>query len=136
MMRKKRSTPLVEPDCVRAEPLFGTVTDGDSGMVHSGVQCRATTVRPVEAYDEQPDRHEIGNRTYIVAPVEPLDVDGISTVKVGVGLWALGFLALLPFYGRLDNAGLSWMLWTCLAGVGLGLLGLAHCRSRSTRLRS
>jgi hypothetical protein len=57
--------------------------------------------------------------------VEPLDVDGVRTVEVGVALWLLAFLALLPFYGRLEDAGNLWWLWTCLAGVGLGLLGLA-----------
>ena len=50
-------------------------------------------------------QHEIGNRTYIVADVEPLDVDGVRTVEVGTALWLLGFLALLPFYGRLEDAG-------------------------------
>ena len=48
--------------------------------------------------DEQPVVHEIGNRTYIVAPVEPLDVDGVRTLAVGTALWGLAFLMLLPFY--------------------------------------
>ena len=39
----------------------------------------------VELRDEQPKKHEIGNRTYIVADVEPLDVDGVRTVEVGTG---------------------------------------------------
>ena len=30
-------------------------------------------------------KHEIGNRTYIVADVDPLDVDGVRTVEVGGG---------------------------------------------------
>ena len=47
--------------------------------------------------DEQPTQHEIGRRTYIVAEVEPLDVDGVRTVEVGIALWLLGFLGLLPF---------------------------------------
>ena len=51
----------------------------------------------VEFRDEQPMKHEIGNRTYIVADVEPLDVDGVRTVEVGVALWLVAFLALLPF---------------------------------------
>ena len=80
--------------------------------------------------DEQPMQHEIGNRTYIVADVDPLDVDGIRTVSVGVGLWLLGFVALLPFYGRLEESGRGWWLWTCLAGFGLGLLGWEYCRRR------
>ena len=84
----------------------------------------------VELREDQPDRHEIGNRTYVVAPVEPLDVDGVRTVAVGTALWLLGFLALLPFYGRLADSGRGWFLWTCLAGCGLGLIGLEYCRRR------
>ena len=70
--------------------------------------------------DEQPTQHEIGSRTYIVAQVEPLDVDGVRTTEVGTALWLLGFLALLPFWGTLQDNGRTWWLWTCLAGFGLG----------------
>ena len=54
---------------------------------------------------DSPDapRHEIGKRTYLIAPVEPLDVDGVRTVQVGTALFFLAFLALLPFYGRLSD---------------------------------
>ena len=55
--------------------------------------------------DDQPMQHEIGNRTYIVADVEPLDLDGVRTIEVGTALWLLGFVALLPFYGRLEDDG-------------------------------
>jgi hypothetical protein len=82
-------------------------------------------------YDEgQPLQHEFGNRTYFIADVEPLDVDGVRTVEVGTALWFVGFLALLPFYGRLKDSGHLWVLWTCMAGVGLGLIGLEYCRRR------
>jgi hypothetical protein len=37
---------------------------------------------------------------------------------------------VLPFYGRLQDAGHSWLLWTCAAGCGLGLFGLEYCRRR------
>jgi hypothetical protein len=84
----------------------------------------------VEFRDDQPMQHEFGNRTFFVADVEPLDVDGVRTVEVGVALWLLAFLALLPFYGRLEEAGNLWWLWTCLAGFGLGLFGLEYCRRR------
>ncbi len=84
----------------------------------------------VEFRDEQPMKHEIGNRTFIVADVEPLDVDGVRTVEIGSAVWLLAFLALLPFYGRLSEDGRTWWLWTCLAGLGLGLLGLEYCRRR------
>ncbi len=81
-------------------------------------------------------QHEFRNKTYVIADVEPLDVDGVRTVEIGTGLFFLGFLALLPFYGRLSDDGHTWWLWTCLAGVGLGLLGLEYCRRhRAARQR-
>ena len=84
----------------------------------------------MELRDEQPIKHEIGNRTYLIAPVEPLDVDGVRTVQVGTGLFLLGFLGLLPFWARLEEAGHTWLLWMCLAGVGLGLIGTEYCKRR------
>jgi hypothetical protein len=74
--------------------------------------------------------HEIGNRTFFVADVELLDVDGVRSVVVGSALWLIAFLGLLPFYGRLEDDGHVWWLWTCLAGFGLGLCGLEYCRRR------
>ncbi len=84
----------------------------------------------VDLRDDQPGQHEIGSHTYLVAAVQPLDVDGVRTVEIGVGLWLVAFVALLPFYGRLQDSGRLWWLWTCLAGFGLGLLGLEYCRRR------
>ena len=83
----------------------------------------------VEPHDE-PSTHEIGRRTLRIAEVEPLDLDGVRTLEVGTALWLLGFLALLPFYGRLVDTGNVWWLWTCLAGFGLGLFGVEFCRRR------
>jgi hypothetical protein len=74
--------------------------------------------------------HEFGNRTYIVADVEPLDVDGVRTVAVGTGMWLVAFVLLLPFYGRLEASGRIWWLWTCMAGFGLGIIGWDYCRRR------
>ncbi len=70
-----------------------------------------TTVAVVDLRDEQPTQHEIGNRTFLVADVDPLDVDGVRTVSVGSGMFLLGFLALLPFYGSLEENGRTWWLW-------------------------
>ncbi|QWF24878.1 DUF2530 domain-containing protein [Nocardioides sp. LMS-CY] len=78
-------------------------------------------------------QHEIGNRTYFIADVEPMDVDGVRTVEVGSALWLVAFVALLPFYGRLEESGRLWWLWTCMAGLGLGLIGLEYCRRRRKR---
>ena len=54
---------------------------------HRDARRSSTSVRdyagPVEFRDDQPMQHEFGNRTYFVADVEPLDVDGVRTVEVG-----------------------------------------------------
>ena len=80
--------------------------------------------------------HEIGNRTYLVADVEPLDLDGVRTVQVGTALWAIAVILLLPFYGQLEQAGKLWWFWTCVAGFGLGLVGWDHCRRRRNKRRA
>ncbi|WP_246456282.1 DUF2530 domain-containing protein [Nocardioides mesophilus] len=77
--------------------------------------------------------HEIGNRSYLIADVDPLDVDGVRTVAVGTVLWLVAFVLLLPFSGRLAENDRSWWLWTCLAGFGLGVLGWDYCRRRRNR---
>jgi hypothetical protein len=80
--------------------------------------------------DDQPLQHEFGSRTFFVADVETLDVDGVRTVEIGSALWLIAFLGLLPFYGRLEESGQLWWLWTCLTGFGLGMIGLEFCRRR------
>lgn len=84
----------------------------------------------VELRDDETTQHEIGNRTYIVAQVDPLDVDGVRTAEVGTAIWLVAFIALLPFYGALEDSGRTWWLWTCMAGFGIGLFGLEYCRRR------
>ncbi len=87
-----------------------------------------------EATEPVPVRaHEIGNRTYLIADVDPLDVDGTRTVAVGTALWLLAFVLLLPFSGRLAENDRGWWLWTCLAGFGLGVIGWDYCRRRRNR---
>ncbi|MFT4083090.1 MAG: DUF2530 domain-containing protein [Nocardioides sp.] len=62
--------------------------------------------------------------------IEPLPADGVRVVEIGTLLWLIAFVALLPFYGRLSDAGRGWWLWTCLAGFGIGAFGVEWCRRR------
>jgi hypothetical protein len=95
-------------------------------------------LKPAEPHEfgrPEVTEHEFGNRRYLVAQVEPLDVDGTRTVSVGSALWLVALLALLPFYGTLEANGRLWWLWTCLAGFGWGMVGLEYCRRRRRTLR-
>lgn len=73
-------------------------------------------------------------RRYLIADVDPLDVTGVRTVTVGTGLFVLAFVALLPFTDQLRRADRLWWLWTCAAGVALGLFGIHYCRRRAAAL--
>jgi hypothetical protein len=86
--------------------------------------------------DEQPTVHEIGKRTYIVAQVEPLDLDGVRTMQVGTALWALGLIVLFLFRDQLEADDHQWWIWTCAAGFVLGLIGWDHCARRRRRRRA
>jgi hypothetical protein len=95
-------------------------------------------LKPAEPHEfgrPEVTEHEFGNRRYLVAQVEPLDVDGTRTVGVGSVLWLVALVALLPFYGTLESSGRLWWLWTCLAGFGWGMVGLEYCRRRRRTLR-
>lgn len=81
---------------------------------------------------EHPD-YELGRRRYAVAPVASIDPFGVRACQVGTALWAIAFLLLLPFSGRLSADGHLWLLWTCIAGVGLGLIGWDHTRRKAAR---
>jgi len=68
---------------------------------------------------------------------EPLDVSAVGFVAAGTVLWFVGFLVLLPFRARLAADGHEIWLWTCLAGAGLGLIGLPlTLRQRSAARRA
>lgn len=80
----------------------------------------------------RPDITEVEFRrtTHKVATVEPLDVDGVRTMTVGTALWGVAVLALLPFWGNLQETGRAWWLWAAIAGLGLGLMGIEFCKRR------
>lgn len=60
----------------------------------------------------------------------PVKTDDRKAFLVGIVLWVVGLAALLVFIGPLTEAGHTWWLWTCVAGLALGLIGLLYTHWR------
>ncbi|GAA3178717.1 hypothetical protein GCM10010531_35810 [Blastococcus jejuensis] len=54
----------------------------------------------------------------------PLQVDTARVVLVGIAVWAVALVVLLFLGDRVDR---MWT-WTCVAAIGLGILGLGIMR--------
>jgi Protein of unknown function (DUF2530) len=54
----------------------------------------------------------------------PLQVDTARVVLAGTALWAVALVVLLVLGDRVDRV---WT-WTCVAGIGLAVLGLGVMR--------
>ena len=59
-----------------------------------------------------------------------MEANDVAIVTGGTVLWLVAFVVLLPFHSRLSAHGDIKWLWTCLAGFGLGLIGIWYCRAR------
>jgi Protein of unknown function (DUF2530) len=66
---------------------------------------------------------------------EPLEGPVVGTVLGGTIIWFVLFLLQLPFYGWYSDHGYAWWIWTCLAGSGLGLIGLWYVRGRDAAIK-
>ena len=65
--------------------------------------------------------------------IELIDEDGIRAFELGTLGWLVGFVALLPFWGLLNDRGWTWWIWTCLAAFGIGAIGIELTRRRKAR---
>ncbi|MEU0952135.1 DUF2530 domain-containing protein [Streptomyces niveus] len=66
---------------------------------------------------------------------EPLEGPVVPTIVGGTVIWFVLFLVQLPFYGWFDDHGHIWWVWTCLAGAGLGLIGIWYVLRRDAAIR-
>ncbi|MGH3647412.1 MAG: DUF2530 domain-containing protein [Micromonosporaceae bacterium] len=66
---------------------------------------------------------------------EPFEVPMMPFAVAGTVLWALAGLVLLVFREELVTSGRASWLWTCLAGVLAGLLGILTMHTRARRQR-
>lgn len=65
----------------------------------------------------------------------PLRTNDVRMVQVGIALWVVALLALLPFRSDLARDGREWWLATCLCGIALGIPGLVVVTRRARRHR-
>jgi hypothetical protein len=63
----------------------------------------------------------------------PLATDDSLTVGVGIGVWAVLWVAALLLHDQLADDGRGWWIWTPPAAIVLGVLGLLHIRRRRRR---
>ena len=61
-------------------------------------------------------------------------MDAVRTVQIGTVLWAVALVVTLVARDTLQDEGRTWWIWTCVAGVALGLLGLVITVRRRRRI--
>jgi hypothetical protein len=54
-------------------------------------------------------------------------VDVVKIIVVGMAIWLVAFLVLLlAFREQLEAHHTTYWLWTCLTGIGLGIVGMPY----------
>jgi amino acid transporter len=70
------------------------------------------------------------------SPPPPLEADDVLVVRVITAGWAVALVILLIVRGSLP-AGERWWVWTCVAGLAIGLFGLWYIpRLKRSRARA
>ena len=69
-------------------------------------------------------------------PPPPLEANDQLVAAIGTAAWAVALVVLLIVRSELP-AGSRWWIWTCVAGLGLGLFALGYIpRLKRGRARS
>ncbi|MGV8857806.1 DUF2530 domain-containing protein [Rhodoglobus sp.] len=61
---------------------------------------------------------------------QPVETDDRKAMLVGIVAWVIALAVLLLFIEPLNAAGNLWWLWTAVAGLVLGLIGLVYTHVR------
>ena len=62
--------------------------------------------------------------------VEPLEVDGVRTAAIGTGAWLVALVVMLLLRDRLAEDGNGWWISVGVAGLVLGMIGIAFLLRR------
>jgi Protein of unknown function (DUF2530) len=60
----------------------------------------------------------------------PVKTDDRKAMLTGIALWVGATALMLIFLAPLAAAGNIWWLWTCVAGIALGIIGLIYIHAR------
>lgn len=66
---------------------------------------------------------------------EPLEVNTTLVVAIGTTLWVVALVVVLAVRGNLNPHARDWVLWMCVAGAGLGVIGVPLSASMQRRAR-
>lgn len=88
---------------------------------------------PAYGYDDTPPAEPEPAPVVPRPRIEPIDEDGVRAAEIGALVWLVAFVGLLPFWGPLRSHGNTWLIWMCLAGFGLGAIGMEITRRRRAR---
>lgn len=86
---------------------------------------------PAHGYDEPAIEEPVVARPE--PKIELVDEDGVRAFELATLGWLVGFVALLPFWGLLNDRGWVWWIWTCLAAFGIGAIGIELTRRHKAR---
>lgn len=66
-------------------------------------------------------------------PPPPLATDDRGAVLAGIAVWLVSLVVLMLSRSSLVADGRGWWIWTAVAGIGLGVIGLGHLHRRARR---
>ncbi len=64
----------------------------------------------------------------------PLEVNGITAVTIGTGIWSAATLVMVLMRDQLEASGRGNWIAIGVAGITLGLLGLRYTKRRVARI--
>jgi hypothetical protein len=64
----------------------------------------------------------------------PLEVNGITAVTLGTGIWSVATLVMVLMREQLEASGRSNWIAIGVCGITLGLLGMRYTKRRASRI--